>query len=317
MFLSLSFLALLCLESLDLSAGAAVRGQTGLSAGALRGQTGLSTGAEHGHQTDLSAGAVRGQTGWCTQTGQYYDPTSPHAAPQQCCFFQGSWYTPGSDVTAHLDTCVTYVTYCTSLGHLQTNHDVSPWCCVINGRYFPHGDVTYSEPSGCLVKCEMGTQVIQGDWTLCSNPPPDAQKQDGCSHQGQHLATNVTIVTHRDNCTTVGLRCHPSGLMVNFTLSNPNCCIKDGVFFPPESLVESEATFCQARGLYCRKTGGRLEPFSYDNPRCCSYGGKLYVPGDVITSHSVGCVTTETFCDDSAQGQGLVVMATHAEDNCS
>eukprot|EP00058_Branchiostoma_floridae_P005451 XP_002590939.1 hypothetical protein BRAFLDRAFT_101086 [Branchiostoma floridae] len=388
----------------------------------------------------LLPGWARGQAGWCTGTGHFYNPNSPHGTltpccfhqviitlhfytptlHTPCCFHQGYWHTPGSHVTAHLDTCVTYVTTCASHGQLQTDAAVSPRCCAYNDRYFPHGDVTYSEPSGCEVRCQEGTQacitdecsmflsllvlllpgwargqagwctgtghfynpnsphgtltpccfhqviitlhfytpalhtgrptgfshraastrnattfyspqlftlaffvrlqkprkVIQGDWTLCSNPPPAAQKQDGCLHQGHHLATNVTIVTHHDNCTTAGLRCDPSGFMVTFNTVNPACCSKDGAYFPPESHVESEASFCEARGLYCRKTGV-LEPFAYQNPRCCRYNGRLYVPGDVITSSTVNCLTTQTLCDNRGQGQGLVVMATHAEENCS
>ncbi|XP_035674458.1 uncharacterized protein LOC118414496 [Branchiostoma floridae] len=264
----------------------------------------------------LLPGWARGQAGWCTGTGHFYNPNSPHGTLTPCCFHQGYWHTPGSHVTAHLDTCVTYVTTCASHGQLQTDAAVSPRCCAYNDRYFPHGDVTYSEPSGCEVRCQEGTQVIQGDWTLCSNPPPAAQKQDGCLHQGHHLATNVTIVTHHDNCTTAGLRCDPSGFMVTFNTVNPACCSKDGAYFPPESHVESEASFCEARGLYCRKTGV-LEPFAYQNPRCCRYNGRLYVPGDVITSSTVNCLTTQTLCDNRGQGQGLVVMATHAEENCS
>ncbi|CAH1256157.1 Hypp1604 [Branchiostoma lanceolatum] len=259
---------------------------------------------------------ARAQAGWCTATGHFYDPTSPHAPLTPCCFHQGYWHTPGSHVTGHLDTCVTYVTTCTSHGQLQTDRAVSARCCAYNGRYFPHGDVTYSEPSGCQVKCEEGTQVIQGDWTLCSNPPADAQKQDGCPHQGHHLSTNVTMVTYRDNCTTAGLRCDPSGVMVDFSAVDPDCCVKDGAYFPPESHVESEASFCEARGLYCRKTGV-LEPFAYQNARCCRHNGRLFVPGEVISVSTAGCVTAQALCDDRAQGQGLVVMATHVEDNCS
>ena len=217
------------------------------------------------------------------------------------CFWEGRYYSPGSDIIRGQHDRWCYVTYCDSQGKIQFWDDYN---CKPNSMRD-----TSSHSSG------RERWVPPGQRTPGGSPG----KTQGCNHAGQWYEPNQDISSHRVGDRCYGSYCSRDSQVINWedwctnvnnvgATPSPGQSQQQGGQGQMQSHAQGQGRSTgrqQVQGQGRGQGGRRRKPPSMG----CYHGGKQYSPNEDVVSGTIGDLCYGYYCE----GDNVFV---HWEDSC-
>lgn len=214
------------------------------------------------------------------------------------CFWEGRYYSPGSDIIRGQHDRWCYVTYCDSQGKIQFWDDYN---CKPNSMRD-----TSSHSSGRERWVPPGERTSGGP-----------RHKKGCHHNGQYYEPNQDISSHRVGDRCYGSYCSRDSQVINWedwctNVNNVGATPSPGQ--SQQQIDQGSAGQGQGQGMGMGRQQGQGQGSGRAAPRKpptmgCFHGGRQYRPNEDVVSGTIGDLCYGYYCE----GDNVFV---HWEDSC-